>query len=156
MHWSLFLTRAKSLGDLDDSQCSSPLCFGPTYLRLLQFYNCFISTCLHACYSEEDRLWRIMYWLSKASPTVTQITSACVSLAKANCTTMHKFKVAERAQSRGKPGIWASGGMSTTIYIVLIRAVHGKQQTLNSVNYWCWRLAFPKYNLNFFGIVFPL
>lgn len=128
MHWRVFLTHAKSSGDLTDSQCSGPLCLGSTYSGLLQFYNVFLSMCFHAGYSGKDRLWRVMYWLSKASPTVMQITSACTSLAKANFMAMHKFKVAERAQSRGKPGVWVSSGTSTTIYTVLPRTVPGTQQ----------------------------
>lgn len=35
---------------------------------------------------------------------VTQITSACVSLGKANCTGMHKFKVAEKTQRQRETG----------------------------------------------------
>lgn len=68
--------------------------------RLLQFDNFFKSTCFHACYSGEDGLWRIMYWLSKPSPAVTLITSACISLAKANCMALRKSKVAGGAQKQ--------------------------------------------------------
>lgn len=35
---------------------------------------------------------------------VTQITSACVLLGKANCMGMHKFKVAEKTQKQREPG----------------------------------------------------
>ena len=50
---------------------------------------------------------------------VTQITSACVSLGKANCMGMINSRWQKRPRSRGKPGTWMS--VSTTMCTVLVK-----------------------------------
>lgn len=68
------------------------------------FYRLSVPACFHARYGEEDRFPGITYWLSNASTDSDTNHSACVSLARANCMAMHKFKVAERAQKARNRG----------------------------------------------------